>query len=47
MPTLFQIKAGEKFLKGVPKDNFRILFIISLKTKERTNGKNFQSPALT
>jgi hypothetical protein len=41
MPTLFRIKAGEKFLKGVPKDNFRILFIISLKTKEGTKENFF------
>jgi hypothetical protein len=37
MPTLLQVKAGEKFLKGVPKDNFRKLFIFNLKTK----GKYF------
>jgi hypothetical protein len=35
MPTLYRVKAGENFLKGVPKDNFWIiiLFIKSLKTK--------------
>jgi len=33
MPTLYRVKAGENFLKGVPKDHFRILFITSLKTK--------------
>jgi hypothetical protein len=32
-PFLSQSQAGEKFSKGVPKDNFRILFIIGLKTK--------------
>jgi hypothetical protein len=33
MPTLYQVKAGENFLKGVPKDNFRKLFLIRLKIK--------------
>ncbi len=41
MPTLFGVKAGEKFSKGVPKDFFRKLFIISLKTKGGTKGKFF------
>jgi hypothetical protein len=33
MLTLYRVKAGENFLEGVPKDNFRILFKTSLKTK--------------
>jgi hypothetical protein len=41
MPTLCVAKAGEKFLKGVPKDNFRKLFIMRLKTKGGTKGKIF------
>jgi hypothetical protein len=39
MSTLFRVKAGEKSFKGIPKDNFRILFIISLKTKGRLKEK--------
>jgi hypothetical protein len=30
MPTLYRAKTGENFLKGVPMDNFRILFIADL-----------------
>jgi len=41
MPTLFRVKAEEKFLKGVPKDNFQKYFIISLKTKGGPKGKIF------
>jgi hypothetical protein len=41
MPTLYRVKAGENFLKAVLKDNFRILFITSLKTKGGTKGKIF------
>ena len=41
MPTLYGVKAGENFSKGVPKDNFRTFFIISLKTKGGTKGKMF------
>jgi hypothetical protein len=33
MPTLSRVKAGEKFLKRVPKDSFRNLNIFSLKSK--------------
>jgi hypothetical protein len=39
MPTLHEVKAGEKFLKGLPKDNFRKLFIFSLKSKGEVKGK--------
>jgi hypothetical protein len=41
MPTLYRVKALENFLKGVTKDNFRILFTTSLKTKGGTKGKIF------
>jgi hypothetical protein len=41
MPTLFGVQGGENFLKGVPKDNFRKFFVISLKTKGGTKGKTF------
>jgi hypothetical protein len=41
MPTLYGVKAGENFLKGVTKDNFSKLFIMSLKTKGGTKGKTF------
>jgi hypothetical protein len=40
MPTLYRIKAGEIFLKGVPNDHFLILFMMSLKI-EGTKGTNF------
>jgi hypothetical protein len=33
MPTLCGVKAGKKFLKEVPKDNFRKSFIMRLKTE--------------
>jgi hypothetical protein len=33
MPTLFGVKAEEKFSNRVPKDYFRKLFIISVKSK--------------
>jgi hypothetical protein len=46
MPTLFRVQAGENFLKGVPKDNFQKIFIISLKPKGGQR-ENFQSSALT
>jgi hypothetical protein len=39
IPTLYRIKAGEKFSKGVPKDIFRKFSIISLKPKGGPNGK--------
>jgi hypothetical protein len=41
MPTLCRVKAGEKFLNWVPKDNFRKSFIMRLKTKGATKGKIF------
>jgi hypothetical protein len=42
IPTLYEVKAGDKFLKGVLKDNFWILFIRNLKTKGGTKGKIFK-----
>jgi hypothetical protein len=45
--TLYQVKAGENFLKGVPSIRialyFRMLFIISLKTKSGPKEKIFIS----
>ncbi len=46
-PTLNRVKAGENFLKVVPKDHFQKFFIFSLKTKGLTKGKSFLFPALT
>jgi hypothetical protein len=37
----FWSPSWRKFFKGVPKDNFRKFFIISLKTKGGTKGKTF------
>jgi len=33
MPTLFSVKDGQKFVKGVQKDNFFKLIIMGIKTK--------------
>jgi hypothetical protein len=41
MPTLCRVGAGEKILKGVPKNNFLIY------KKPENQRKNFQSPTLT
>jgi hypothetical protein len=46
MQTLYRVKAGENFLKGLPNDNFRMLFIINLKAKGEPK-EIFLSPALT
>ncbi len=44
-PTLYGVRAGEKFVKEIPKDILWKLFIMRLKTKERVFflRKNFQA----
>ncbi len=46
MPTLLRVKAGEKFLKEAPKDNFYTIYNKS-ENQRGDKRKNFQSPALT
>jgi hypothetical protein len=41
LPTLSEIKAGEKILKGVPNYNFWNKVIFSLKSKGGAKGKIF------
>ncbi len=40
MPNVYRVKAGEKFLKDASGDNFRILFIVGLKTKWVSEDKS-------
>jgi hypothetical protein len=39
MPTLYLVKAEEKFLKGIPKDNYWLLFITRHLNRSK-NGEN-------
>jgi hypothetical protein len=43
MLTLFEVNAGEIYVKGYKKNIFRKFFIISLKIKAGTKGKTFST----